>query len=318
MQEGDLIDGKYRLIRRLGAGGFGEVWEAEQGGRRCALKCLHLQLTRNEAMVTRFFREAIAAAAINSEHLVRVEDWNLHPESGHPPYLVMEYLEGVDLADLLADEGRLEPSRAVVLLLQVCSALATAHRKGIIHRDLKPENIFLTRRNDGCELVKILDLGVAKFEDDLDLTSAGMTIGTPQYMSPDLFSAGKDAGPRDDVFSLGVILYELLTGHLPCHKQTAMQIVGCFVSQGYARPREHRPELDEGLEAVVLRAMAPDPEDRFGSVDAFVAALERCAGEALIRHTSPPRRRRAWPWVVGAGATLVAAFAAFSVLWVAT
>ena len=320
METGALIDGKYRLIQRLGEGGFGEVWEAENEGRRCAVKCLHPELMRNEAVVTRFFREAIAAAAITSAHLVKVEDWNLHPEGGHPPYLVMEYLAGRDLASVLEDEGLLEPARAVGLLLQVCSALAVAHRKGIVHRDLKPENIFLTTGDDGSELVKVLDLGVAKFQDEMDLTSAGATIGTPLYMSPDLFSAGKDAVPRDDVFSLGVILYELLTGHLPCVKPSVLQIVGCFMSCGYARPREHRPELDEGLERIVLRAMEAKAEDRFGSVDEFAAALAPYVGEAPVAPPPPvdARRSRRWPWILGVGAASTAALLVFMALWVST
>lgn len=277
MNVGDVIDGKYQLTRLIGHGGMGTVYEARhvQIGRRVALKFLHARLSKDPQIAARFLREAQAAAAAGSEHIVAVTDIGSGPQA--EPYLVLEYIEGVDLATLLERQGPFETTRAVRLLLQVCRGLAAAHARGIIHRDLKPDNLMLTIREDGTEWVKVLDFGVAKFRDALSagqwqLTGESAFLGTPQYMAPEQMDGAGSVDWRADVYSAGVVLYELLAGRGPYDAPT----LGELLRQMQVPPPPLgalRPDVPVELEAVVHRAMARPAAGRHQSMEELARDL---------------------------------------------
>jgi serine/threonine-protein kinase len=200
MKVGQVVDKRYKLVAELGAGAFGKVFEAEHilVGRRYALKCLHPSMTHDTKVISRFLREAHAAARIGSDHIVEVIDASEGDPEGSPPYLVMEYLEGSSLDKLVAD-GPLAPSRAVRLIRHACEAMQAAHDREVIHRDLKPANLWVTRK-DGEEWLKVLDFGVACFRSLGVLTSEGKNPGTPLYTAPELFNSGSKADERSDIW----------------------------------------------------------------------------------------------------------------------
>ena len=305
MNVGDIVDGKYRVIRLMGEGGMGAVYEVHHDfvGGRFALKCLHPQLTTNAEIVKRFVQEARAASAIGSEHIIQITDGG-QLESG-APFLVMEYLEGEDLAFMLKREGRLDQARAVGLVLQVCEALQPAHERGIVHRDLKPANLFLTQREKFGEWVKVLDFGIAKVRAGVagrsaSMTKTGATLGTPHYMAPEQFMKAKHVDHRADVYAAGVILYEMLAGCWPFDADSYEEFI-VEVATGTPRPlAEVRPDVDEGLAGVVMRSLARDTDRRFQSVEELSGAIEAYAGITAVTSvpptilapaTTPPQKR---------------------------
>ncbi len=206
------------MVRLLGSGGMGEVYEAQHSsiGRRFAIKFLHPLLAGNSEVVARFQREAQAAGGLENENIAAVVDIGTADDGA--PYLVMEYLEGEDLAHLLVRGGPLPVPRAAYIIIQACRGLAAAHSRGIVHRDLKPENLFICKRNDGSDLVKVLDFGIAKLHTGrpgTGLTQTGTTMGTPFYMSLEQARGAKEVDHRTDIYALGVILYEILSGTKP-------------------------------------------------------------------------------------------------------
>src|SRR6187549_2799480 len=219
IQQGELLAGKYRVEQVLGAGGMGYVVAAmhEQLGQRVAVKLLVPELCENEDSVTRFLREARAAVKIHSEHVARVLD--VGELTNGSPYMVMEFLSGRDLAEELDLPGELEIEVAIDYVLQASEAVAEAHSLGLIHRDLKPANLFLTHRPDGSPLVKVLDFGISKVSSpeaaQLSLTHTQAMMGSPLYMSPEQMRSSKDVDRRADIWSLGIILHELLAGDVP-------------------------------------------------------------------------------------------------------
>lgn len=270
---GDVLRGKYRLIRTLGRGGMGVVFAAEQlrTGQRVAIKAMRDGGAASSDARARFAREARAAATLRSEHVARILD--VDDTDDGEPFLAMDLLEGKDLGAVLEDEGPLERGRAVGYVLQACVGLAEAHAAGIVHRDLKPANLFLTRRPDGTELVKILDFGISKAQPpenaaDLVETREQTALGSPAYMSPEQLRDASRVDARTDVWSLGVALYQLLTGKLPFEAQTTAALAARIAADAPAPPGISG-EIDE----VVMRCLEKRPETRFASVAALAEAL---------------------------------------------
>ena len=259
---GRIIEGRYRIRGRIGEGGMGTVYKAEhvEIGKSVAVKILRRRYSGDKQLVERFRREARAASRVGHPHITDVTDFGT-TEDGCA-YFVMEYLEGMDLADVLAHEGTLEPARVMRIAVQICRALGAAHAAGIIHRDLKPENVFLVARGGQTDFVKVLDFGIARntSPEASRLTNPGMTMGTPEYMSPEQV-LGRPADPRTDVYALGALMYEMLLGCPPFRATTGDSMLDQKM-RPLASLREQRPDIPPGLDAVVARAMAPDAARR--------------------------------------------------------
>ena len=273
-----LIAGRYRPLRLIGKGGMGAVYEVEHAhtGQRHALKVLTLQ---PGASVERFRREARALSSIRSDHIVRVTDADVAPELGGAPFLVMELLEGADLERATGAQAA-PPSEAIDWLRQVARALGKAHAGGIVHRDLKPENLFLTRREDGSALVKILDFGIAKMAaDDRVLTLSDSFLGTPGYMAPEQTdSKGPAVTLRADLYALGLIAFRLLVGHSYWRSGSLAQLLAQILVEPMPAPSERGSTLGAGFDAWFLRACDRDPSNRFASADEQVEALAVALG----------------------------------------
>jgi eukaryotic-like serine/threonine-protein kinase len=278
VKPGDLLAGKYRVERVLGVGGMGVVVAAlhEALRQRVALKFLLPELGVEREAVERFAREARAMASLRGEHVARVLDVGTL-ESG-APYFVMEYLEGEDLAKACRRRGPLPGDEAVAYVLQACEALAEAHRAGLVHRDLKPANLFLTRGVDGSPFVKVLDFGVSKATagtkgTGFDLTSTSSLMGSPRYMAPEQLRDARRVDPRADLWSLGIVLHELLTAESPFAAETLPEL-HVAILQGSPRPlRARRPDLPPALEAAVACCLEKDPGRRFPHVAALAEAI---------------------------------------------
>ncbi|MEP7119611.1 MAG: protein kinase [Byssovorax sp.] len=281
---GTLIGGKYRVERALGRGGMGVVVLAydETLGRRVAIKLLRAAGRGDEA---RFLREARAVARLTSEHVARILEVGALDDGA--PFLVMEYASGSDLGRVLHDRGRLPAAIAVDYLLQAGEVLAEAHALGIIHRDLKPSNLFLAARVDGSPLIKVLDFGIAKSmpgvagnAEETSLTATSATIGSPLYMSPEQLHSARDVDARTDLWSLGAVLHELLTGRPPFEAESAAA-VGAKIAAAAPTPlAEGCPDAPGGLAAVVLRCLEKDPDRRFQDLAELAEALAPYATEA--------------------------------------
>jgi serine/threonine-protein kinase len=277
VREGDVLAGKYRVEKILGAGGMGVVVAAHHIhlDERVAIKFLLPTALASKEAVARFAREARAAAKIKSEHVARVSDVGTL-ENG-APYMVMEHLDGSDLAAWLHQRGALSVEQAVDFLLQASEAIAEAHAIGIVHRDLKPGNLFVIRRPDGALSVKVLDFGISKTTSlgaiTSDITRTSAIMGSPLYMSPEQMQSAKDTDARSDIWALGVILQELLTGELPFMADSMPGLVAQILSTPPVPIREKRPDLPPGLDAVVARCLDRDRGRRFQSVAELAAAL---------------------------------------------
>lgn len=275
--EGQTIAGKYLLLRQLGEGGMCIVYEAEHVNLRqgIALKVLKPELAGDAGSVTRFEREARASAQLRSPNVAKVFDVDYLPSG--VPYITMELLVGHDLGAELARSGRLPIDLAVDYVRQACTGIAEAHALGIVHRDLKPENLFLTELGELTDrkLLKILDFGIAKNISDSarKLTAPDAVFGTVDYMSPEQIRSASKVDHRTDLWSLGVILYELLTGRTPYHGD-ARSVIAQIVSDPVRPPTALVPELPPSLVATVMKALQKDPEKRFQSAEELRAALE--------------------------------------------
>jgi serine/threonine-protein kinase len=275
--EGDVLGGKYRVERVIGAGGMGVVVAAQhlQLGKRVAVKFLLPQACANAEAVERFLREARAAVSIESEHVARVIDVGTL-ETG-APYMVMEFLVGSDLSQVLRARGPLPIEEAVDYVLQACEAIAEAHAIGIVHRDLKPANLFLTQRKDGSALIKVLDFGISKAVgmegSQPSMTATTAVMGSPQYMSPEQIRSSKNIDGRTDIWSLGMIAYELLAGRPAYESDTLTGLCAMIASDPPTPLRRHRADVPEPLEAVVMRCLAKDPAQRFQNVGELAIAL---------------------------------------------
>jgi serine/threonine protein kinase len=281
IQQGELLAGKYRVERVLGAGGMGYVVAAlhEQLGQRVAVKLLVPELCENEDSVTRFLREARAAVQIHSEHVARVID--VGELTNGSPYMVMEFLSGHDLAEELDLPGNLEIEVAIDYVLQASEAVAEAHSLNLIHRDLKPANLFLTHRPDGSSLVKVLDFGISKainvddnaLEPVPSLTATHSLLGSPAYMSPEQIRRPKSVDTRTDIWSLGSILFELLTRDPPFNADSPIALLAAVVSDPLPSIREKRPDVPPELEAVIAKCLEKKPENRYQTVAELADAL---------------------------------------------
>jgi serine/threonine-protein kinase len=272
---GDRV-GQYLLGRELGRGAMATVYEAEHValGKRVALKRMHAHLATDATSASRFLREGRAATQIRSPNVVEVFDVGSHEDI---PYLVMELLEGVDLAEHLRERGRLSPEETADIMLPVACAVDAAHQAGVVHRDLKPSNIFLARRGAQAVSPIILDFGISKIAGDTsqDLTASAVLLGTVHYMSPEQTSGGRQASAASDQYALGVMLYECLTGAKPFAGAgtTPYAVMHAIVSARPPRPSALDPSLPAELDAVVTRAMHRDPSERFASVRDLARAL---------------------------------------------
>jgi len=294
VRPGDRLAGRYRIERKLGSGGMGIVFAArhEELGELFAVKLMRVQEAELEETSKRFLREARAAARLRNEHVARVVDAG-KDESGRQ-YLVMEYLKGRNLGDVLHERGPLPVEDAVGYVLQACVGVAEAHRHGIIHRDLKPENLFLAKQADRLPLVKVLDFGISKFLPgkgmsgaDSVVTSPSLVMGSPGYTSPEQLRTPDKIDVRTDVWSLGVILYKLLSGTMPFAKGEIADVMVAVISEEPPLLAALVSSIPLELSAVVARAMAKDADERFQSVAELAIALRpwapRWAAEAPLR-----------------------------------
>jgi eukaryotic-like serine/threonine-protein kinase len=272
---GAVVAGKYRVDRVLGSGGMGVVVAATQLelDRPVAIKFLVADAAKAPDIVARFAREARAVAKIQGEHVARVLDVGVLDDG--LPYMVMEYLEGADLAQRIAHEARLPLPEIARYLLEACEALSEAHAAGIVHRDLKPANLFLARRPDRSTIVKLLDFGISKSPVGSagGITSTQAVMGSPVYMSPEQLVSAKNVDARSDIWSLGVVLYEALAGAPPFNAESMPQIVTRILHTPAPRLAEARPDLPPAVDAIVARCLAKEPEARFGDVAELAWAL---------------------------------------------
>jgi serine/threonine-protein kinase len=292
---GDLIAEKLRVERVIGEGGMGLVVAAEHIHlrQRVAVKLLRGEVASMPTVVERFLREARAMAALRGQNVVRVADVGTMNDG--LPYMVMEYLSGRDLGEVLGERGRLSVADATDYVLQACEGLAEAHGIGIVHRDLKPSNLFLTRRSDGGPLVKVLDFGVSKLVDakwdEKSLTDTSTIVGSPAYMSPEQIRSSKTVDARTDIWSLGVCLFKLVTGELPFASDTGAGLCAAIVLGEHPPSlREKAPEVPPAFDAVVMRCMTKSLEKRFQTVAELASALRpfatpdgRASADRVIR-----------------------------------
>src|SRR5580704_7805809 len=275
VQEGEILDGKYRVDRVLGVGGMGIVVAATHVAlnQRVAIKFLLPAALGNAQIIERFAREARAAVQIHSEHVARVIDVGTLPTGS--PYMVMEFLEGNDLAEAVEKGGAMPIARAVSYVLQACEALAEAHALGIVHRDLKPANLFLARRPGRDSIVKVLDFGISKTNEKgpSGLTQTSAVMGSPYYMAPEQMMSSKDVDARADIWALGIILYELLAGAPPFVAETMPEIVFMVTQRDPPPLATKRPDLPVALADIVARCLIRDPTQRYANVARLASAL---------------------------------------------
>ncbi len=298
---GQTLVGRYRLTRRLGEGGMGTVYEATDLGidKPVAVKVLRDKYVDRPSVAQRLQQEAKLASSIRNEHIIDITDTGATDDGR--TFVVMELLLGESLGELLRKEGALPEARAVNIARQITMALGAAHHAGIIHRDVKPENVFLVHGRDRDDFVKVVDFGISTVvrregEDVGRLTSTGMVLGTPFYMSPEQARGDEDVDQRIDIYAIGVILYECLTGEVPFRAANYLAIAARILNFVPVAPRLLRPELriSEAIESVVTRAMSRRREDRYSTMEELAADLDRVlAGEAVSAATSSSRDAQA-------------------------
>jgi serine/threonine-protein kinase len=273
---GDIVAGKYEVTGLLGTGGMGYVISARhvELGEMVALKFLRPEALAHAELVERFAREARAAAKIRSEHVANVFDVGTLPDG--TPFIVMEYLAGKDLADYLHQEGALPIDVAVEYIMQACEALAAAHAHGIVHRDIKPENLFLTQQAQGMYLIKVLDFGISKIalpRGKRDLVRTQMALGSPVYMSPEQIRRSDQVDARSDIWAIGCVLFELLTGVTAFDEPSLLELSAAILERDPVPLQTLRPDASEELEQVVLRCLEKNPDHRYQNVAELAVAL---------------------------------------------
>ncbi len=308
---GTILQNRYRVIRVIGEGGMGVIYEGEHLAveRRVAIKRLHPEFARNPDIVKRFQREARAAAHTGNEHVVEVFDMDVLPNGS--PFMVLEYLDGINLDQLVESKGPLELGRAARIVIQVCDALNAVHEAGIIHRDLKPDNIVLVPRGANPDFVKILDFGISKFKSTSfdrtgTLTTPGSLVGTPSFMAPEQIDNRRDVDRRADIFALGGILYYALTANIPFSAETLYLLWIKICSEPSPSVIRLRPDIPVEIDDVIGRALEKEPAKRFASCAELKSALwpyidqsPELISIAPQQHTHSPKRRRLVPVLLG-------------------
>ena len=302
-QPEQVLSGRYRVLRKIGGGGMADVYLCEDLtlGRRVALKVLLQRFLDDPNFVERFRREAKAAAGLNQANLVSIYDWG---EVDGTYFIVMEYVEGETLKDLVRRQGRLGGSEAVRILLQLLAALEFAHRTGIVHRDVKPQNVMLDRHGN----VKVMDFGIARVGDS-GMTEAGSILGTAQYLAPEQ-AKGQRVDERSDLYSVGIVLYEMLTGTVPFKGDSAVTVALKHVNEMAAEPAQLVPGLPYALNQIVLKAIAKDPDQRYQTAEQFARDLRSAqvggpVAAAAFDPGAEATRLMGAGTVAGAGATSV-------------
>lgn len=322
---GTTLSGRYLVTRKIGQGGMGAVYEATHTliNKRVAVKVLLEKYAQREAIVKRLKLEAQLASSVDNEHIISVTDFGTTDDGR--TFVVMEFLEGESLAECLARESKLSEQRILRLISMAASALAAAHAKGVVHRDIKPENLFILRRKD-ADFLKVVDFGISKSlrasgeEDEATtrLTQTGMVLGTPLYMSPEQARGNDELDHRVDVYALGVIMYEAATGRVPFIGNNYLSVISQVLNEEPPHLRELRPDLSEEFEAVVLKAMAKDVNDRYATANDMLADVNALLEDPThsterARITGPRRRfpKKGSPsryvvWVAGIAVVLAA------------
>lgn len=320
---GTCLMGKYDIIDVIGHGGMGVVYKGRQVlmERTVAIKMLQSQHIADSQSVQRFLREGKASCRMNHPHVITVYDFGITPQSGQP-FIVMDYLQGISLADLIKQDGQVSVERSIKILTQATDALDHAHRAGVIHRDLKPSNIMLIEYEDEKDFVKIVDFGVAQLigagGEQQRLTQMGEVCGSPVYMSPEQCQ-GLELDVRSDIYSMGIVIYETLTGRLPLIGKTMVETMSKHITDMPPRFTEIRPDLyiPERLEAVIWKAMAKDPANRHQSMAELCRDLDTAIpkpGKSQVLRTDFPtmpgegeekKERKVSPLIIGAVAAVV-------------
>jgi serine/threonine protein kinase len=294
LKPGQVVDRKYRVSHLIGSGGMATVWAGEnkRTGKRVALKIIQESLRESEDARERFRREALAAGRINHPNVVTVFD--VLDLDGHD-CIIMEMLEGETLAERLARKGLLDPDEAFALLLPAMRGVATAHAYRVIHRDLKPHNVFICVDHDGEYVTtKVLDFGISKIIDPAhppgDLTVAGATVGTPAYLAPEFAYGSRHIDQRADIYGFGVILYETFSGRRPFEGAKTMELFSKILNEDPEPLATYRPDLPAEVLAIVQKAMARDPKDRYRSMESLIGAIESLLPPSPIPRSLTPIR----------------------------
>lgn len=283
MIPGSRLSGRYMVKEKIGEGGMGRVYlaEDERLEKEVAVKMLSASFAGKSIAAERFIREAKVVTRIKHKNVIDVTDLDVTDQG--IPFYVMEYLKGQDLMDLILAERNLPWERGRDIAVQICRALGEAHSKGIVHRDMKSENVFMVEHEEEGDHVKLLDFGIAKLLKDIgegqgDITIAGDVIGTPRYMAPEQAMGKVDTDPRADIYSVGIIIYEMLTGTVPFDHESVMGILSMQINEKPERPSRRKAGIPDDVEAVVMRALEKEPESRYQTIGELEDALERCKG----------------------------------------